>query len=141
MDPEMSTAGAPPRGVRPRNRRELIVAAAAGLFHRDGYDQVAVSAVADAVNVRPSALYRHFSGKARLLAEVVLAELRPFRGAVTDGALDAMLPGLVRVALDHPRLGVLWQREARALPAGERAMIQDEVDALNGRLASALRGT
>ncbi|TDD81676.1 TetR/AcrR family transcriptional regulator [Actinomadura rubrisoli] len=134
----METAGAPPHGTRPRNRRELIIAAAADLFHRNGYRQVSVSDVAGAVNVRPSALYRHFPGKARLLAVVVLAELQPFRDVVADRPLDGMLPDLVRAALDHPRLGVLWQREARALPADEHAMIRDELDALNGHLASAL---
>lgn len=136
------TAGAaapvPPRGTRPRNRRELIIAAAADLFHRDGYERVAVSDVAAAVNVRPSALYRHASGKPELLTAVVLAEIEPFRRALAGDTLDRVLPALVRAGLEHPRLGVLWQREARSLPAAQRAVIRAELRALGDELAGLL---
>lgn len=131
---------APPRGTRPRNRRELIIAAAAELFHRDGYEKVSVGDVASAVNVRPSALYRHFSGKPQLLAAVVLRELEPFReaAAAVDSGLDTVLPMLVQASLDHPRLGALWQREARSLPREERTEIRDELRLLGGHMTAAL---
>ena len=65
------TPAPPPRGTRPRNRRRLIVAAAAELFASRGYAQVSMADVADAVAVRPSALYRHFRGKDDLLVRQI----------------------------------------------------------------------
>jgi AcrR family transcriptional regulator len=127
----------PPARTRPRNRRELIIAAAAELFQRHGYDRVAVGDVAAAVNVRPSALYRHFPGKPQLLAAVILTELEPFQQAMT-GVLEVALPDLVRAALDHQQLGVLWQREVRSLPDEERALVRERLRALAGLLTGAL---
>ena len=62
-----TTVGPPPRGTRPANRRELLRQAATDLFARRGYANVAMSDVAAAVNVGPSAVYRHYPGKAELL--------------------------------------------------------------------------
>ncbi|NJP94783.1 TetR/AcrR family transcriptional regulator [Nonomuraea sp. FMUSA5-5] len=136
---ERTAAAAPARGTRPRNRRTLIIEAAAELFARHGYDQVAMSDVADAMNVRPSALYRHFAGKPRLLTAVVLTEIEPFeRVLATGGPVDRLVPRLADVALEHRRLGVLWQREARALPEEERGVLRDALRSTAGRLAVAL---
>lgn len=136
----IETPPAPPRGTRPRNRRALIISAAAELFYRHGYDKVAMSDVADVMNVRPSALYRHFSGKPQLLTAVVLAEIEPFSQVLAaDDPLDRVVPRLVGVALDHRRLGVLWQREARALPADKNAILRRELRTTAGRLTSVLR--
>ena len=63
----MASTQRSPRGTRPRNRREQIRSAAAALFYERGYEQVSVADVAESVNVGPSALYRHFSGKSELL--------------------------------------------------------------------------
>lgn len=133
---------APPRGTRPRNRRALIIAAAAELFHRTGYDGVAMSDVADAVNVRPSALYRHFTGKPELLTAVVLAELAPFQAIFAEGAtLADVLPRLCATALEHRRLGRLWQREARALPAAQRTALRHDLRATADLLTAALQAS
>lgn len=138
MSAQQRAASAPPRGTRPRNRRELIIAAAADLFLRRGYERVAMSDIAAAVNVRPSALYRHFAGKPELLSAVLLAELEPFRQAMTADASDTVLTQLVDRTLDHPGLGVLWQRESRALEVDEREVVRDELRGLSGRLATIL---
>ena len=130
------------RNTRPRNRRSLIVSAASELFHRRGYPRVGMSDIAEAVGVGPSALYRHFASKQQLLTEVVLDELRPFheilRGVGVED-LDTVVAELATAALDHRRLGVLWQREARHLPETERTELKEELRSVAGGLAELAR--
>jgi AcrR family transcriptional regulator len=107
-----------PRGTRPRNRRELILVAAADLFARHGYARVGMSDLADAVGIGPSALYRHFSGKQDVLATVLADGLDSARELVLG--LDptnrsAAAASLAAYALDQRHLGLMWQREARDL--------------------------
>jgi AcrR family transcriptional regulator len=111
----------PPRGTRPRNRRRLIVAAAAELFASRGYAQVSMADVADAVAVRPSALYRHFRGKDDLLYQAVHDTLSAVQADVH--AMASTRP-LAETALDHRRIGVLWQRESRHLPPAARQQLR-----------------
>ena len=67
----MTQAAVPPRGTRPPDRRAQIRSAAAALFYERGYDQVSVADVAESVNVGPSALYRHFKGKAQMFEGLI----------------------------------------------------------------------
>lgn len=123
-----TSEGASGRTVRPRNRRELITTAASDLFHRLGYAQVGMGDIAKAVGVRPSALYRHVDGKQQLLARVVLDELRPFvelLGDVEPENADRVVERLAAAALDHRRLGVLWQREARNVTGQVREELKE----------------
>ncbi|TDD87582.1 TetR/AcrR family transcriptional regulator [Saccharopolyspora karakumensis] len=131
----MAEVGSPPaRNTRPRNRRALITAAAAELFHRDGFDQVGMSDIAEAVGVGSSALYRHFAGKQQLLTHVVLDELHPFVEITAEpGDVQDVVARLAATALDHRQLGVLWQRESRRLPEERR-------DVLRGELREVARG-
>ncbi|MDI2029174.1 TetR/AcrR family transcriptional regulator [Saccharopolyspora sp. TS4A08] len=131
----MAEVGSPPaRNTRPRNRRAMITAAAAELFFRDGFDQVGMSDIAEAVGVGSSALYRHFAGKQQLLTHVVLDELRPFVEITAEaGDVDEVVGKLAATALDHRQLGVLWQRESRRLPEERR-------DVLRGELREVARG-
>jgi AcrR family transcriptional regulator len=120
----------PPRGTRPRNRRELILQAASRLFYEHGYAQVSIGDIADAVNVAPSALYRHFSGKSGLLYEVVAEVAAVFREALektVDADLADTVQLLVSTALDHRQVGVLWQRESRNLQAADRRALGHEL--------------
>lgn len=130
-------------GTRPRNRRELITAAASRLFHERGYTRVSVSDIAEAVGVGPSALYRHFAGKQRLLRRVVLDHLHPFERVLSARSddLDAVVRELAATALDHRELGVLWQREARHLPEGERTELKDQLRVVAGGLAELARAS
>lgn len=119
---------APPRGTRPTNRRALIIAAAARLFHDLGYPNVGMGDIADAVNVRPSALYRHFSGKDELFAAAAHAALEPVRAAVAEpGEFDALVRALAAAAIGQRAIGVLWQREARHLPDEARKRLRAEL--------------
>lgn len=123
-------SAAPARGTRPHNRRALIITAASELMHRHGYDKVSMGQVAEAVNVSPSALYRHFPGKPQLLTAAVVQEMTPIRQMVAhfQGAdLSTITQGLAQAAMESDRLGVLWLREARALPPEEYARLRSEV--------------
>lgn len=130
-------ASAPARGTRPRNRRTLILAAATRLFAERGFDQIAMSDIAEAVDIRPSALYRHFAGKHELLREALTSSLAPFlEGLSTLDLRDraTALPRLAALALDNRNLGVLWQREARHLAPADRDTVRDGVSGLGRRL-------
>ncbi|MEV0431479.1 TetR/AcrR family transcriptional regulator [Micromonospora sp. NPDC050495] len=123
-------AALPERGRRPRNRRALILAAASDLFARCGYDQIGMSDLADAVAVRPSALYRHFSGKQHLLREVIAEGLIPLRNVVGSMDLTDRTVWLFRLgglALDERRIGMLWQREARHMAPEDHARLRAEL--------------
>jgi AcrR family transcriptional regulator len=114
----------PAQGTRPRNRRRLIIAAAAELFASKGYAQVSMADVAGAVAVRPSALYRHFSGKDDLLYQATHDMLAAVRADV-DGLASSR--ELAETALDHRRIGVLWQRESRHLAPAVRQRLRAAV--------------
>ncbi|MEU0937918.1 TetR/AcrR family transcriptional regulator [Embleya sp. NPDC005971] len=132
----------PARGTRPRNRRALILAAAAELFHRRGYADVGMSDIAEAVGMGPSALYRHFRSKQHLLMQVVLDGVAPVRDALARSAVedpDTVLRAVVAVTLDHREVGVLWQREGRLLPAAERAEVRREIRAVTAVVAGLIR--
>jgi AcrR family transcriptional regulator len=77
--------------------------------------------VADAVAVRPSALYRHFRGKDDLLDQVVHDTLAAVQADVHG---LAGTHALAETALDHRRIGVLWQRESRHLPPAARQRLR-----------------
>ncbi|MGW9207207.1 TetR/AcrR family transcriptional regulator [Embleya sp. NPDC055664] len=132
----------PARGTRPRNRRELILAAAADLFYRRGYADVAMSDIAEAVGMGPSALYRHFRSKQHLLLQVVLDGIAPVRDALARSAVDdpdTVLRAVVAATLDHREVGVLWQREGRLLPPAERAEVRREVRAVTAVVTALIR--
>jgi AcrR family transcriptional regulator len=136
------SSAAPPRGTRPRNRRELIREAAAGLFAERGYGQVSLGDVAEAVNVGSSAIYRHYSGKAELLYDVVDSALDRVAAvpAEVEGAdLSETIGALVVNVLENRLVGVLWQRESRHLPAPERAKLGKKVSLVNYWLSSELQ--
>jgi AcrR family transcriptional regulator len=118
---------APPRGTRPHNRRALIIAAAGELFAVRGYPHVGMNDIAKAVAIRPSALYRHFSGKQELLAEVVLAAFTSIRSTVEALEDGEVLDALAGSMLARRGLGVLWQRESRHLAAAAREPLRAEL--------------
>lgn len=115
MTTEQALPAPPPRRTRPRNRRDLIIAAASMLFYQRGYAGVSMIDIADAVAVRPSALYRHFTGKQELLGAAVLDRIARIEDALADIAKPHVIASLAEVALDQRETGLLWQREGRHL--------------------------
>ncbi len=98
------------------------------MFARDGFANVSMQDIADAVAVRPSALYRHFRSKDDLLFQVVHEALITLRAAVEEASINEdALANLTRTALDNRATGALWQRESRHLDPDLRAKLRAEV--------------
>jgi AcrR family transcriptional regulator len=136
------TATRPAPRTRPRNRRALILEAAAELFAGHGYERVSMAELAEAVTVRPAAIYGHFEGKQDLLYNTILAEFAPARALIASDrgeGLDSVLRGLAGFSLDHRGLGVLWQRESRHLDDGQRTELREHIRGTVATLAELLR--
>jgi AcrR family transcriptional regulator len=121
------------RGTRPKNRRELILTAAADLFYDHGYEKVSMAMLADTVGIGRSALYRHFSNKQSLLAAVILERVQPLVDriqTVEPDDFNTLTSELGQYSLDHRRDGVLWHREARFLDADALRTFQLRVDSI-----------
>jgi AcrR family transcriptional regulator len=103
--------GARRRRTRPRNRRDQIIEAATALFASQGFQSVTLAEVAAAVEVTPSALYRHFSSKYELFAVCVRASAAIFQAAAGTGPA-----ALTDIAASQRDRAVLYLREAAYLP-------------------------
>ncbi|WP_131738951.1 SACE_7040 family transcriptional regulator [Actinomadura roseirufa] len=121
---------APAGAVNPR--RAEILAAAAELFARRGYHGASIGDLGRAVGLTGPALYRHFSGKEAVLAEMLLdisERLRAEgvrRAAAPDPgrALDALLRWHIAFALDNPALITVHERELDNVPEPQRHRVR-----------------
>jgi AcrR family transcriptional regulator len=127
----VTTAQAPTRNRG--NRRAEILAAAASLFAARGFHGVSIEDIGGAVGISGPALYRHFSGKDALLAEMLLdisSRLRESAVAVATTAsgpgetLDALLHAQITFALEQPALITVHDRELGNVPERERRQIR-----------------
>lgn len=129
----------PAKGTRPPNRRQLIADTAAQLFFERGYGDVAMSDVAAAVGIGPSALYRHFRGKNDLLATVIDDSISRVGCAIKDAsASDDLAEVLARAVLERRSVGVLWRRESRHLTGADRKRIRALARQAGNELATRL---
>jgi AcrR family transcriptional regulator len=131
----------PAPGKRVANRRELIVAAAAELIAERGFESVSMGDIASAVAVGPSALYRHFAGKDEVLVEVIAGVIERFLGTLEEGMKEPrdLIERIAAFALDERSAGILWQREARHLPATTYAPLRAQMRRARDTLADALQ--
>ncbi|GAA2864134.1 TetR/AcrR family transcriptional regulator [Streptosporangium fragile] len=115
------------------SRRAEILDAAAGLFAARGFHGVSIEDIGGAVGTSGPALYRHFSGKEALLAEMLLdvserlhtsATRRVTEAPDAEHALDSLLQGHVEFALDHPALITVHDRELGSVPEPARRRIR-----------------
>ena len=113
----------------PRTRRAEILAAAIPLFERDGFTNVTNARIAEAVGLAPSALYRHFPGKADILAAACLqaagllaqAVEQNLRGVVRPyDAVVALAATYVAYSFEHTALTSVADAEVAGLPAAQR---------------------
>ncbi|MCK2217249.1 TetR/AcrR family transcriptional regulator [Actinomadura sp. ATCC 31491] len=128
----MTTASSSPARPR-RNRRAEILEAAARLFAARGFHGVSIEDLGAAVGVSGPALYRHFSGKEALLAEMLLdvsSRLRESAVAVVtsspgpEQSLDALLNVQITFALEQPALITVHDRELGNVPEPQRRQIR-----------------
>ncbi|WP_436697555.1 TetR/AcrR family transcriptional regulator [Nocardioides sp. BYT-33-1] len=115
---------------RPRDRKQQIVAVAARRFERAGFHDVSVADIAAEVGVAGSALYRHFSGKAGLLAAAAEQEIEFLeRAYVTAEDLPRLLDEAAGLLLRPDRPGSVWQGAQVFLEPGRAAELERRHDA------------
>jgi AcrR family transcriptional regulator len=113
----------------PGDRRERILASAAGLFARKGISATTVREIADEVGMLSGSLYHHFDSKEAMVDEIVasyLEDLRVRYKAVVARDTDprAKLHDLVVASLEvveaHPHATEIYQNEVNYLAQIER---------------------
>jgi AcrR family transcriptional regulator len=118
----------------PRTRRDEIVAAAAGIFARDGYAAVGMRDVAAAVGIRGASLYHHFASKEEILYAICLSvtqepneQTLPLLDA--PGTPTQRMAALVRSHLEHLHRRrvehLVALHELAALSPGHRAVVDE----------------
>lgn len=110
-------------------RREAILGAALRLFHEDGYHAVSMEEIGRAAGITGSSVYRHFPGKADLLAavyhrstqEVAAATAAALaRSAGPAEALDRLVDSYVDLVFGHPDLISVYRAAHRDLSTDDR---------------------
>lgn len=116
----------------PRVTPELIVQAAARLFASDGYHQVGMREIADALGIRGASLYHHYRSKEEILYAICLTVSRdPVEHQLTlldeNGTPTERLTGLVRAHVLHLMERqvehLVGRREMNALTVEHRAVV------------------
>jgi AcrR family transcriptional regulator len=110
-------------------RQDAVVAHAARIFARKGYDQTTMQELAASMGLTVGALYHYFGSKEQLLAaicdqlmEPLLAQARPL---LNDGRLDApaRLSALVRLwvahVCEHRDHMLVFQQERHVIERGD----------------------
>jgi TetR/AcrR family transcriptional regulator, tetracycline repressor protein len=97
--------GAPRTGRPPRLTRSHVLAVARQIGARQGTEGLTMRRLAEALGVRPNALYTYFPDKA----------------AILDAVLDDLLGDVER-----PRRGTSWRKGLIALMSSYRALLQSE---------------
>lgn len=102
------------------------MAAAAELFGTQGYESVGMSNIADAVQVRPSALYRHFPGKESLLDEILAQSVTELEAvlAASDLTTAAGQQELAEYAVSSRPVAALIQRDLPHLSQASRRQVR-----------------
>lgn len=134
----MATRSDAPRSGATRadapSRREQILKEAARLFAERGFHGVGVDEIGAAVGISGPGLYRHFSGKDAMLAELLVGISGRLltggkrRVAEADGDPDALLDSLIEghidFALDDRALITLHDRELGRLRESDRTLVR-----------------
>ncbi|UOQ89572.1 TetR/AcrR family transcriptional regulator [Agromyces endophyticus] len=117
------------RGRQKADRRAAILAAAATLFAERGYAGVTIEDLGTAVGVSGPAVYRHFSGKAAVLAAILEGASRALldgaervlgEASAPDDALRALIAHHVDFALGEADVILVQDRELEQLDRGAR---------------------
>jgi AcrR family transcriptional regulator len=119
--------------LRPEVRRERLVEAATQVFAERGFEGARVEQIADAAEVSPGLLYRHFDGKQELYTEILQLANRELMAHLTQAAApDQPTAERVRRGLDAFFTFVedhrqLWQMLMKDVLEPEIADIREQV--------------
>ncbi|WP_218952101.1 TetR/AcrR family transcriptional regulator [Amycolatopsis anabasis] len=110
-------------------RRERLLGEAVRLFNRHGYHEVGIEDIGAAAGINASSVYRHFPGKASLLAAVYYRAAERLNVATNDvlaaavdaeDALNRLIESYVRLTFDQADLAAVYVSENENLPADDR---------------------
>ncbi|WP_037331785.1 TetR/AcrR family transcriptional regulator [Saccharopolyspora rectivirgula] len=111
------------------SRREELIAAALPLFRKRGFHAVSMEEVGAAAGINASAVYRHFTSKADLLAAIYYRAAERLTditnqalAGVTDAetALEHVVDAYASFAFDNSDLATVYLSENGNLPAPDR---------------------
>ncbi|MFI6933270.1 TetR/AcrR family transcriptional regulator [Streptomyces sp. NPDC050287] len=116
-------------------RREQILKEAARLFAERGFHGVGVDEIGAAVGISGPGLYRHFTGKDAMLAELLVGisgqlltgakrRVQEADGVPGDAVLDSLIEGHIDFALDDRPLITLHDRELDRLRDTDRKLVR-----------------
>jgi AcrR family transcriptional regulator len=136
------------RTAKQQQRFDEIVAAAARVFRREGYDAATLEDVAGALGVRKASLYRYIGSKEDLLYAIVDGALQRMIAANVrwrDGSDDVLeqiqmfLEDHITFVIDnHDPVGVYFA-DLRALPRARQRALQILADEYRGTLETLVR--
>jgi AcrR family transcriptional regulator len=135
-------------GTAADDYRRRAVAAARQLAEAGGYDAVQMRDVVQRTGMSSATIYRHFSSKDHLLAEVRLEWLRELRdrkrgrlrGASAGDRVADVLRGTVRAFERSPRLGQAVILASQAADPGVRSTLEESYRVTNDVLREAVAG-
>lgn len=122
------------RGMLTASKRELLLAESLRLFYLHGYHEVSIEDIAAAAGMNASGVYRHFSGKADLLAttfhragdRLAVALSSALANATTpDDALAGLVAVYVDLSFRQHELMSVYYAEIVNLPADERTDLRN----------------
>ena len=133
----------PGTATRPRNRRQLIVAAAGRAFSKRGYHAASMEEIAASVGISAAALYRHFPNKYALFAECANAMVDGLVAALDavpcEAPLSDLLAAATRVTVAHRSSGGVYRWEARYLKRDDRKILRSKFAHVVERVTEAVR--
>jgi len=118
---------APPVGVS--SRREILLAEAITLFHRQGYHSVGIEDIGRAAGINASSVYRYFPSKADLLAAIYYRAAEQVTAATSvslaeasdlEDALWRLVGRYGDLTFRQSELVAVYQAENNNLPAPDR---------------------
>ena len=123
-----------PRSVAKAGRRDALLVAAARLFAQHGFAGVSMEDLGQAAGVSGPAVYRHFSGKQAVLADLLigvserlLAGGQDCIARATDArtALESLIAFHVDFALDEPDVIRAQDRDLDSLAPADSARVRE----------------
>ena len=135
-------------GRRPPLRREMIVAAAADLFHERGYGGTSIEEIGAAVGMTGPAIYRHFASKEALLSELLERAIRRGQrdivaalssGLSPEEALEKIVRLSIRNTIEERASVITGEREGRTLSTEIRRRLARERKVMFDAWVEALR--
>ncbi len=141
MNGPIDESGSGPQSQRSDATRDRILAAAAATLSAKGYSESRLSAIAEAAELRPPAVYYYFDSRDALIAEVMRVGQVRVREHVEDAMrrlpsgsdpidrVDAAVEAHLRVQLELSDFANAVSRNAGHVPPAVRVALQRESEA------------